>query len=89
MINLRTEESFANVRLKAKGFSYTGLQTTNNITLYKDATIDGIVTIGNTTINCDLTINGNLVYTGDNSYTNSEMDDLFENLKYIQLETRS
>ena len=38
----------------------------------KITTIDGILTTGNTTINGDLTIN--VVYTGDDSYTNSEID---------------
>ena len=28
-----------------------------------------------TTINCDLTITGNVTYTGDGSYTKSEIDD--------------
>ena len=53
--------------LNVKGFSYIGLSTTNNITLYKDTTIDGILTIGNTTINVDLTITYNLTPDGDSS----------------------
>ena len=75
-IDLRTVESFANIYLKVKGFSYIGLPTTNNIILYKDTTIDGIVTTGNTTINGDLTVTGNLTYNGDSSndsYTKTEI----------------
>ena len=41
--------------------------TTNNITLYKDTTIDGILTAGNTAINGDLTVIGNLTYNGGSS----------------------
>ena len=41
IIDLRTEISFANMCLKVKGFSYIGLSTTKNITLYKDTTISG------------------------------------------------
>ena len=67
IIDLRTEETFANMLLNVKGFSYIGLSTTNNITLYKDTTIDGILTIGNTTINVDLTITYNLTPDGDSS----------------------
>ena len=33
IIGLRTEESFANMCLKVKGFLYIGLSTTNNITI--------------------------------------------------------
>ena len=62
-----------------KGFPYIRRSTANNITLYKDTTIDGILTTGNTTINCDLTINDNLAYTGDDSYTNSEIGFRFKN----------
>ena len=32
--------------LKAKGFAYTGLSTTNNITLYEDTAISGILDVG-------------------------------------------
>ena len=53
--------------LKVKGVSYIGLSTTNNITLYKDTTIDGILTTGHTTINGDVTVTGNLTYNGDSS----------------------
>ena len=69
IIDLRTEESFANVYLNVKGFPYIGLSTTNNITMYKDTTIDG-----NTTTYGDSTGSCNLAYTGDDSYTNSEID---------------
>ena len=62
--------------LKVKGFSYKGLSTTNTITMYKDTFIDGNSTTGNTIINGDLTVTSNLVYAGDDSYTNSEMYDL-------------
>ena len=65
MIDLRTEEPVANMYLTIKGFSYIGLSTTNNITLYKGATIDGILTIGNTTIHGYLTVTCNLTYNGD------------------------
>ena len=78
IIDLRTEEPYADMYLNVKRFSYIRLSTTNNITIYKDTTIDGILTIGNTTINGDLTINGNLAYTGDDSYTNPEVDDLLD-----------
>ena len=64
--------------LKIKGFSYIGLPTTNNITLYKDTTIGGVLTTGNTTINGDLTITYNLIYNGgssSDSYTKVEIDD--------------
>ena len=63
---------------KAKGFSYIGLPTPNNITLYEDTTIDWILTTGNTTINGDLPVTGNLTYNGDSSsgsYTKTERDD--------------
>ena len=76
IIDLRTEESFANLYLKVKGFSYIGLPTTNNIALYKDTTIDGSLTAGNTTINGDLTVTGNLTYNGGSSsgsYTKTEI----------------
>ena len=56
---------------KSKRFSHIGLPTSNNITIYKDTTIDG-----NTTINGDLTGNGKLAYTCDDSYTNSEIGGL-------------
>ena len=46
-IDLRTEEPYADMYLKVKGFSYTGLPTTNNITIYKDTTIDGFLTTEN------------------------------------------
>ena len=78
IIDSRTVESFANMYLKVKGFSYIGLQTTNNITFYKGTTIDGILTTGNTTINGDLTVTGNLTYNGDSSsdsYTKTVIDD--------------
>ena len=74
-IDLRTEESFANMYLKIKGTSYIGLPTTNNIAMYKYTSIDGDLTTGNTTIICDLTVTGNFTYTGDSSYTKSEMYD--------------
>ena len=64
--------------LKVKGFSYIGLSTTNNITLYKNTAIYGVLTTGNTTINGDLTVTGNLTYNGDSSsdsYTKTEIDD--------------
>ena len=51
IIDSRTEEPDAEMNLKVKGFPYIGLSATNNITLYKDTTIDGILTTGNTTIN--------------------------------------
>ena len=60
IIGLRTVVSFANMYFKVKGFSYIGLPTTNNITLYKDASIYGILTTGNTTINEYLTVTRNL-----------------------------
>ena len=69
-------ESFVNMYLKVKGCPYIGLSTTNNITLYKDTTIDGILTTGNTTINGDLTVTGHLTYNGDSSsdsYTNKHI----------------
>ena len=71
--------------LDVKGFSYIGLSTTKNIYIYiyisyKYTTIYVILTTGSTAINGDLTTNCNLVYTGDDSYTNSETDDLV-NLK--------
>ena len=72
IIDLRTEGSVANMSWKVKGFSYIGLSTTNNITLYKDTTIDGALPTGNTTINGDLTVTCNLTYNGDSrsdSYT--------------------
>ena len=74
IIDLRTEESFANMYLKVKDFSYIGLSATNTITLYKDTAIYLILTCGNTTINGDLTVTGNLTYNGDSSsdsYTKS------------------
>ena len=74
-IDLRSEDSFANVYLQIKGTSYTGLPTTNNIIMYKYTIIDGYLTTGNTTINGDLTVTGNFTYTGDYSYTKSEIDD--------------
>ena len=78
IIDLRTEESFANMYLNENVFSYIGLSTTNNITLYKDTTIDGILTTGNTTIHGDLTVTSNLTYNGDSSsdsYTKTKIDD--------------
>ena len=41
IIDLRAEESFANMYLKTKRTSYIGLSTTNNITMYTDTSIDG------------------------------------------------
>ena len=70
LIDLRTEESVANMYLKVKGLPYIGLSTTNNIISYKDPAIDGILTTGNTTINGDLTVTGNLTYNGDSSSGN-------------------
>ena len=68
IIDLRTEESHADMDLKVKGLSYIGPSATNNITLYKDdTTIDGILTTGNTTINDDFTVTGNLTYNGNSS----------------------
>ena len=61
--------------LKTKGTSYIGLSTTNYIRTYKDTPIDGTLTTGDTTINEDLIITGNFTYTGDGSYTKSEIDD--------------
>ena len=78
IIGLRTEESYADVYLKVKGFSHVRSSTANNITIYQDTTTYGILTAGNTTINGGLTITGNLPYTGDDSYTNSEIDDLLD-----------
>ena len=78
IIDLRTVESSASMYLKAKGFSYIGFSTTNNITFYKDTTIDGIGTIGNTTINEYLTVTCILTYNGDSSsdsYTKAEIYD--------------
>ena len=51
VINLTTEESFANMYLEVECVSYIGLSTTHNITLYKNTAIDGILATGNTTIN--------------------------------------
>ena len=53
IMDLNTEESFANMYLEIKGTSYTGLSTTKHITMYKDTSIDGNLTTGNTTINGD------------------------------------
>ena len=39
IIDLRTEESFANTYVKIKGTSYIGLSTTNNSIMYKDTSI--------------------------------------------------
>ena len=64
--------------LKTKGRSYIVLSTTNNITMYKYTSIDGNLTIGNTSVNYDLTITGDFTYTGDGSYTNSEIDNLLD-----------
>ena len=64
--------------LNVKGFPYIRLPTTNNITIYRDTALDGILTTGNTTINCDLTVNGKLAFTGDDSYIDSEIDDFLD-----------
>ena len=55
------------MNFKVKGFSYIGFSTTDNITLYKDTTIDKNLTTGNTTINEYLTVTCNLTYNGDSS----------------------
>ena len=76
IIDLRTDDSFANMYLKSVGGPYIGLSTISNITLYKDTTIDGRSTIGNTTINGDLTVTCKLTYSGDSSsdaYTTTEI----------------
>ena len=78
IIDLRTEEPYADMYPNVKGLSYIRLSATNNVTIYKDTTMDGILTTGNTTIHDDLTVHGNLSYTGDGSYTNSEIDDLLD-----------
>ena len=64
-IDLRTEKPFDNMYLTIKGASYIGLSTTNNIIMYENTSIDGNLTIGNTTINGDLSITCNFTYTGD------------------------
>ena len=72
IIGLRTGESFANMYLKNKGASYIILSTTNNITMYKNTSIDGNLTTGNASINCDLTVDCSFTYTGhgnSDSYT--------------------
>ena len=76
IIDLRTEEPYAYMYLEAKGFPHIGLPTTNKHTKYKDTTIDGILATGSTTINGDVTADCNLAHTGDDSYTNSEIDDI-------------
>ena len=50
-------------------------QLRNNIRRYKDTSVDGDLTTGNTIINGDLTVTGNFAYTGDDSHTKSEIDD--------------
>ena len=65
IIDLRTEEPYADMDLKVKGLSYIGLPTTNTITLHKDTAIYGVLTTGSTTIHRNLTLTGNLKYNGD------------------------
>ena len=69
IIDLRTEETFANMYFKINGESYIRLSTTDNISMYKDINIYGVLTTGNTNINGELTtgkttINGDNVITG-------------------------
>ena len=46
IIDLRTGIAFGNMYFKVEGFSYIGLPTINNITLYKDTTISGHLDVG-------------------------------------------
>ena len=69
ILDLRTEETFANMYFKINGESYMRLSTTDNISMYKDINIYGVLTTGNTNINGELitgntTINGDSVITG-------------------------
>ena len=48
IIDLRTEDTFANMYFKINGESYIILSTTDNISMYKDIKIYGVLTTGNT-----------------------------------------
>ena len=53
---------------KINGESYIRLSTTDNISMYKDLNIYGVLTTGNTNINGEL-ITGNTTINGDNVIT--------------------
>ena len=69
IFDLRTEESSAKMHFNIKGENFMSLSTADNISMYKDTNIYGVLTTGNTTINGVLntghtTINGDTIVTG-------------------------